>query len=224
MNLLKSVIGVKIELEILQGSSSEIEGTYISQLIDIFDGNILELAIPIHKLRYKKIPVDTLVNVFFHHNENGIMSFTGKIILSNNNKKNSENSIFLILDSEIFPIQRRLHPRFDFSIDLKYSLTSNTTNNGSSSNLTYTKKTTTKNISAGGLLTTLTESFEKGSFIEFELIFVNNIIKITGEVVRSTENKYYSNEYETGIKFIKINKKDHDFLIRYIYEMQKQKV
>lgn len=217
MDSLNYAIGTKLEIEIIDENGLNGEELFISQLIDIIEESILEISTPIHKLGYKKIPPNSMVNLYFHIEDKGLMRLNCQVIENFLNKK---TSILLKIASQLATVQRRQQPRYDFSIDMKYQ-PHNLNNSEEIDNEVMPKITTTKNISAGGVLAILYKNYPKGTLLDIELIFVNISIRVVGEVVRSTENKYYQNEFETGIKFIDMDKTDLDFLVRYLYEMQK---
>lgn len=116
-------------------------------------------------------------------------------------------------------IQRRQYYRFECSIAVKFREYEKTDEEGK----TY-QKGLTKDLSGGGLGLLSEEKIEAGKQLEFELkLDENTTIGFTGKVVRSIlsdlNEKY---RYEHGICFKKIENKDREAVIRFIFNEQRK--
>lgn len=223
MDNLESFIGKKLELEIINNLGKNTGEIYLSQLLDVYNDGHIEISAPINEGRFKLIYTDTKVRVVLNTENFGILSFMSKVI---SNKKGSSSSIYLLVTGKLEPVQRRGYFRLEQTLDLKYSIHANKDHLEICSLPIKPppKKSKTKNISGNGLLILMTEKLDKGELLDVELIFSNTIVKILVQVTYccTSENVFY--KYQAGVKFLKISKKDQDFLVRFIFETQRKRI
>ena len=111
--------------------------------------------------------------------------------------------------------EKRNYIRLDFQLQLNFNK-----EDGSGESF----PAITKNISAEGLRFTSDQKLEKGSKIDFEIDLPNREkpVHFKGEVVwskaASSADKGKKGNYDIGIKFVEVDKKDRNALMLYICE------
>jgi len=118
-------------------------------------------------------------------------------------------------------IQRRQYFRFDCSVFIKYREINIFEDEEENQIL---KKALTRDLSGGGLCLLTDVKLETGKILGFELKLDENLsINFLGTIIRtslSDRNEKYN--YEIGISFKKIENKDREALIRYIFNEQRK--
>lgn len=76
-----------------------------------------------------------------------------------------------------------------------------------------------KNISAGGMLMVCEKEIPKGTMLKIVLNLPDGVLETRAEVVRVTKDKERA-EFEVGTKFLNIDEKEKNRLLKYIYKRQ----
>ena len=115
----KSLLGKKLELEIISASGDKIGQSYSSQLIDVNEDNIVIIA-PIFQTRLKFLVNGTKVKLIYIQENAGVFLITGLVL---DNKKDENVFSFTIKpDSDIKKIQRREYFRIDCFLSGNYCI------------------------------------------------------------------------------------------------------
>jgi c-di-GMP-binding flagellar brake protein YcgR len=210
-------LGLKFELEIYNELDEIIKPSFVSQLEMIIDENRALIAAPIHEGVIYPVRVGSIMNVFFIQNKE---DYRFRAMVSSRGIKDNIAMLNIEIGSEIQRIQRRQFFRFECTVPIKYRIVDFLDAEYEKAPF---KKTSTRDMSGGGLCFAAEEKIEAGTIIECELsLFENKTISFFGKVLRSIirENNK-KGIYEIGIEFKKIENKDREALIGYIFLEQR---
>lgn len=222
-NILKSKLGIKLELELINNLGEKIGQSYVSQLIDADDEHNIEIAAPIHESRLMLITPGTRVRAIFLDDNHGLLSFLGSI--TSREKKESIISLRVKTDGSFEKIQRRNYFRLDCLLDVTYVPYNDQAAENSEEGTPepVPKKAVSRNISGNGASIVIREELLKNSCIELTIWLTKDTsIKAVAKVIRCTLIEgIRDKKYELGLYFTKLTQRDQDVLVKYIFDQQR---
>jgi len=207
-------IGDKVNIKTFNKSSNN---TYVSQVTDISDDDIIEISFPIHKNKtIYFINGEKLLLVI--GKQEAIFEFQAVVV-----EKRHENIpvIRLKVVSEPIRIQRRNFYRLKTIKSIGYRIINNL-NSSEEENIRYDEGIIL-DISEGGLRFCTNKEMQE--YDELEMIIdigVHKGMKLKGIITRKDFNEEKSGLYEYGVRFSEINKQVRNLLMKYIYEEQRK--
>ena len=123
---------------------------------------------------------------------------------------------------ELEKVQRRQYFRLECSLPVKFRVVE-TMNEQHNESIQFSK-TIAGNLSGGGICLLLEEKLELGKLIECEITTdEQDTIRFFGKIVRHEQNDEESKfKYQAGITYIRINNKDREAVIKYIFNEQRK--
>lgn len=220
MKLSEIVIGTKLELELFNSMGEKIRPPLISELEWAENDNSAYIATPIHEGVLYPVRIGTVMTVCFFAKDN-VYRFKAKV----SNRCLKDNIYLLKIEalSVLEKVQRRQFYRFDWSIPVKYRVIESVEPESEVEN-PY-KDGITRDISGGGLSIALKEKVEMEKLVECLLPLRSDFtVKFIGKVVRSVKRNLEASkyDYEIGVSFKKIDNKDREAVIKYIFEEQRK--
>lgn len=217
-------IGTRIELELLNNKGEKVGNTFVSQMLEFQDENLIVISAPIFEGRVIFVPVNVLIRLNFLHHKLGLQGFTAHVI-----QKEYRGNIAVIIikpESGLESIQRRMHFRLDtVSNVLLWPVEADDSDNGEITELVHAdaKKAITKNVSGSGACIVTETNIPRNSYIRVEMDLSGaTIIKAKCKVIRNNlvEDRR-GRRYELGLCFVEISQKDQNNLIKYIFDQQR---
>ncbi|MCX8130304.1 MAG: flagellar brake protein [Clostridia bacterium] len=225
MKLTELTIGNKLELELYDNEGKTIKPTFVSELEWVEDENIAVIAAPIYEGIIYPVPIGTYMEVYFtrKYEDSGrieMYKFRAEVL----GRKTIDNIAVLEVEilSEIEKIQRRQFFRFECSIPIKYRQAVSFISEHNKG-IQY-KKTYTRDISGGGLCFVTEEKLEMNKILEIELTLAEDDVRnFFGTIVRVIKLEDTDRHcYEIGILFRKIDNKDREAIIKFIFVEQRK--
>lgn len=224
MTIFEVSIGTKLEVEIANQYDSKPNQVFISQLLDIIDEKNIVIAAPIFESRLVFIPVGSKIRIVLFHGKYGLLSLP--LAVSSISRNNNIVSYNAVIEGSFEKIQRREHYRLECFISTEYRLIPEHNirewkNPGSTEN--ELKKVVLKNISGSGACIVTDDEVSKDSHLELHIRINNELtIKALCRVLRTAKIETAKTlKYELGVHFDKINPKDQDLIIKYIFDQQR---
>lgn len=235
MNAFDMKIGTQLDLDIINSMGEKVGQTYISQLLNIEDAKNILIACPIHEGNFAFIPVLTHVRITYLDDKHGPLSFTG--LITGKHKEGNIVTIGVKITGNFEKIQRREFFRLDCILDVLYRVIKTPdenspekqddkdkpdSNDSKPLDIEF-KKATTKNISGSGICIITTEKIEKNSLVEV-VINLRKDLSIIAQctVIRSNLLPNRRTRHEVGLKFVNIDERLRNTLIRFIFEEQRK--
>lgn len=216
MNVQDIKIGTKLNIELYNESYEKIPSTFYSKLEAVKGNESVIIYAPMSEGRLYPVHIGWDMNISFVKNQN-LFGFQTKII----NRIILDNLTFLEakVNSDIVKIQRREYFRLSYTQVVEYRLISSVNN----SDISSYKEAYATDISGGGLCLKVGENIKINDVLECKLnIDDNGDIKFLGKVVRLGErDEELIYPQELGIKFLKIDRRDIDRIVRFIFEKQR---
>ncbi|MCX7708907.1 MAG: PilZ domain-containing protein [Clostridia bacterium] len=218
MNLTDLQIGVKLELQLYDENGEAIKPQFVSELEWVEEG-VAFIAAPIHEGVIFPVHIGTTMNVFFIHKDD-LYKFKAKVL--NRGVKDNIAYLKVSLLSELEKIQRRQFFRFECSTPIKYKVLDYYSQKDTSK-IPF-KKATTRDLSGGGLCISTDEKVDLNKLVECELdLDEGKSVKFVGQIVRSDLIKLEDViRYELGVLFKKIEYKDREAVIGFIFREQRK--
>lgn len=225
MNIKSIKLGMKLEINLVNTLGEKVGYTYVSQLEDIIDESQIVIASPIHASRVIYMPAGAMLNLFFIHEKQGLLSFFATI--QNREQRGNLSVLVLSIESPIEKIQRRKFYRLDNVVDAFYRPwyydESDEDIYQLQSDLSLFKKCLTRNISGSGLCIIVYDPIIVGMDLQL-IVPLNEQLTINEKcvVVRSIKSdEIRKPSYELGLHFTSLNKKKHDAIIKYVFQQQR---
>lgn len=220
MTPLEISIGTRLELEILNNSGERVGNVFVSQLLEYQEDGTMVISSPITGSRVVFIPDGVTIRLTFVHPIQGLLGFTA--VVSSKEYRGKIAVMTVKPDAEIIKIQRRMHFRLEIVLDAAI-LPADAADDAEAAEKSEPVRAYTKNISGSGVCLVTEKEFPKYSEIVIELELTDGKqIKAKGIIVRSQMiDVRKGKNYELGVNFTEISKKDQDALIRYIFEQQR---
>lgn len=212
-------IGTKLELEIYNEEGIATKRRFISQLEFVEEKNIAVIAAPISEGVIYPVQVDAVISACFVHG-NALYRFKGRVL-----KRAVKDSLSLLkigVTDDLERIQRREFFRFDDVVSFRFRQVHSLVpeNNGDVPFI----KTYTTNLSGGGVNVLTGQRVENGRLVECELqLKQEEPIRFFGRVVWSEVlGIMEGHKYKTAICFKKIENRDREIVIGYIFNQQRK--
>ncbi len=211
--------GTKLEIEMTDHLGKRTGPVLVSELEWIESDGTLCIAAPIHEGLVYPIRVGTLMNLYFYC-ENEL--FTCSAVVMSRYIKDNLPLLNIQTTSSLEKIQRRQYYRFEYSLPVEYKIVE-TLNSETNEPIPFCK-TITRDIGGGGVSILVIDKAELKNVVECRLsISEEKTVSFFGEVVRvtklSNEEKY---NYNIGISFSKIENKDREEIIKFIFQQQRK--
>jgi c-di-GMP-binding flagellar brake protein YcgR len=213
-------LGTKIELELYDKDGNKMYPVLMSQYESYDDeNNIVEIHIPFFERNFYPIHQYTVMKVTFSK-ENDTYMFKAEAV-----QRFYHDNLTMIKVRPVTPImkiQRRSFFRVDCVVNVRYRVFDKAIPEDRI--MTKFSKAKTKDISGGGICMLTEVRLDKSSYIE-AFIELDKEIRFIGEVVRSHVLRDRGKLlYETGVEFKKIENRDREKIIGYIYEIQRERL
>jgi c-di-GMP-binding flagellar brake protein YcgR len=210
--------GTKIELEMFDENGDKIVPNFASQMENSLDEKTAIIAAPIFEGNIYPLRLGWHFNAYFRIKDD-LYKFRGKIVGRGSNDGIAH--IRIEASGNIIKIQRREFFRFECYVPISYRLVS--IGHIEADNIPY-KNAVTCDLSGGGCAIKLEEEIKLGEIVECKLdLGEDENVYFQGRVVRSVkrrEDPKYG--FEIGILYRKIDYRDKEAVIKYIFEQQRK--
>ncbi len=219
MTLSDIMPGTKLEIEMTDHLGKSTGPVLVSELEWIENDGTLYIAAPIHEGIVYPIRVDTLMNLYFYCDNE---LFTCSAVVISRYIKDNLPMLNIRTTSSLEKIQRRQYFRFEHTLPVEYKIVE-TLNSETNEPIPF-NKSITKDIGGGGVSILIMENAELKNLVECRLsISEEKQVTFFGNVVRVTklniEEKY---NYNIGISFSKIENRDREEIIKFIFQQQRK--
>lgn len=209
--------GTRLELEVFDDFGEKITPTFSSQFEWAVDEVTMVVAAPIFEGNIYPVRIGWFMNVYFTVRDD-LFKFRTRV-LSRGSKDNIAHLKLELID-DIVKIQRREFFRFEYSIPIEYRVVNSI--HEEESEKEPMKPAVTRDLSGGGLCIKLEEQIPLNKIMECRLSLGDlGEVSFFGKVVRSSnrpEDMKY--KYEVGLLFRKIENRDKERIIRFIFREQ----
>ena len=220
MKFVEVETGTKIELELFNKLGETVKPVLVSQYEWMENTNTAIIDAPIQAGTVYPVRIDTLMYVYFIH-KGDLYRFKAKVL----DRGLRENLALLKIGvcSDIERIQRRQFYRFECTLPIRFRMV-DSFDPGLNVKIPF-KNAVTEDISGGGLCVILgDDKLTADELIECELqLEEKSTIRFFGKVVRANAlepgDRY---KYRAGIRFKKIEDRDREIIISYIFQQQRK--
>lgn len=236
MSMRLLVEGNKIDFRQILSKSQVSEGmkpqTYASQILDIYDDNMILVSMPMHHGRIVPFTKGEKYEAFFYTLK-GL--YNCKIEVVERYKSNNMYTMKIALEGSLSKYQRRQYYRLGKTIEIKYTeldserydiIINKRRFPESLSNIGLYTTGNTLDISGGGLRFTGTRHIKTGEkmLVIFEIYSGGEYFKfrLPATVIMSFELENHPGMYEHRICFDNISKVYREILIKYIFEEERK--
>jgi len=222
MSIREVNIGTRLELEVTDSFNSEKSYLYVSQLLDVKDNENIVIAAPIVEGRLAFVPNNAKIAVILNHPRYGLIAFDSTLVSKEN--QDTIAVFYLHISGEFYKIQRRNNYRLETMLDAQYCELKDNVKNSQEACDNKLVKIYTKNISGSGACIVTNVDIDIGSklLMRFQLPDGTEI-ETKCVVVRSMKVDNINNtKYNVGVRFLSMDKKLEDRLIRFIFMKQKE--
>ncbi len=240
-------IGDKIDVKPLGRSGKPVMGarTFVSQLVDFVDADVLNIAAPIVLGRTIPLPVGENFNLCFY-TEKGLYQCNSTVLSNHRDNKTIITIVRITTNLEKF--QRRQYYRLECIHDIEYrqitieeELLDKRLNTNQFSNPDEQAEAKRKlaqldrewipasitDLSGGGARFSSELSHNPGDKLRIKLDFVSGgemkKLVLTANVIYSGRILTRTGAYEHRVEFIDIMQRDRETLIRYIFEQERKR-
>jgi c-di-GMP-binding flagellar brake protein YcgR len=239
-------LGDKIDVKHLDRNGKPVHNakTYVSQLVDFVDSDVINIATPIDQGRIIILNVGENYNLCFY-SKNSLYQ-CNCLVLSNFRENNTVIAVVRIT-TNLEKYQRRQYYRLECIHEIVYHIISyeeeilvHKLKEGKFNNQGEQKESIEKlsvlanewlpasvtDISGGGVRCSSSVQLNQGDKIRVKLDFINptsNPMVIGAVVVSTNRNLNRTGMYEHRIEFQDIAQKDRDQIIKYIFEQERKR-
>lgn len=229
MNAKDIRLGTKLEIEIpdFSAKTQHSPSNYISQLIDVVDGETISIAAPMTEGRLKFLINGLKVVIYFLNSRQELLCFNA--IVREHKKIGPLDTFTLKIEGEFTKIQRRRFYRLETTLSCQYQIETRTLLASELNsdkfvfpqlNQAELKKAFVKNISGSGLCIVVEEELGAGTVLDITVNLEDlALIRVYAEVVRHIKSQ--GQKHELGVHFLKIDRRDADILNKFIFEKQR---
>lgn len=217
-------LGTKIELELYDEDGNRVPPVLISQY-EAYDeeSNVVEIHVPFFEGNIYPVHQYTVMDVIFSK-ENDTYMFKAEAV-----QRFYNDNLAMLKVKPVTPIrriQRRAFFRMDCVLNARYRALGNVIPDDDDEIEGEFLKAKTKDISGGGICMVTNEKLNESSYIEaFVQLNRDNEIRFIGEIVRANETRLRGKPmYETGVEYKKIENRDRERIIGYIFEVQRERL
>lgn len=223
MELSRLETGTKLELELLDDAGERIEPVLVSEFEWYEDNNEAIIAAPIHGGNIYPLHIGARLFAYFLKSRGKeINLYRFEAVVKGREKHDNLHFIKVEMIGDIEKVQRRRFFRLECSLPVKYRLRVSPEND--KNNKAPFLETIACNLSGGGIGLLLEEKLEAGSYIECRIFNdIGTEISFIGQIIRCVKNEIESKfKYRAGIAFVKIDYKDREAIVRYIFKQQRK--
>ena len=213
-------LGTKLELELFNEEGKKIPAVFVSQFCGFNEEqNNMEIYAPIFQGNIYPVTPKMQINVFFSK-EKETFSFKAEAI-----ERVYQGNIAILYIKPVGPIEkveRRSFFRMDCELEVQYrTFKLLLPDNEMHGEFLYSK---TRNISGGGICLVTEDKLETGTFVE-AILKMKQRLRFVGVVVRTIEVKSKGKIiYETGIEFVRIENRDRENIVSYVFKTQRERL
>ena len=219
MKITEVKIGTRLELEVFDDFGEKITPNFSSQLEWADDEDTAVVAAPIFEGNIYPVRIGWKMNVYFISKDD-LYKLRARIL--NRGMKENIAHIKIEILGDIEKIQRREFFRFEYTIPASYRVVESLYDEEKDKE--PMKPAATRDLSGGGVCIKLEEQVNINKLVECELdLGDKKKVSFIGKVVRSTkrpEDPKYG--YEIGILFKKIENRDKEAIIQFIFQEQRK--
>lgn len=213
-------LGTKIEIELYDKNGHKPSTVLVSQYESYDeDSNMMGIHTPFSQGKIYPVHPGAQVSIIFSK-ENETYMFKAEVIY-----RESVEPIPMLWIKPLGPIEkieRRSFFRMDCRLPVQYRVLDSAELDDSEQS--SFGKSYTRDISGGGVRIITKEAYKAGTNIE-AYIEIDRIICFSGTVVRSIQvRKRGEIMYETGIEFNRIENRDREKIISYVFETQRERL
>ena len=209
----KNMVNVGDKIEIIREKNKTIK-FYPSQILDIIEENIFIISGPIYKNEIILLHKQEKIEIGYTVENRGIYVFSAIIL---DREYSPIYKLKIKKSSEVRKYQKRAYYRFETSIPvLKEQI-----NKKGDEDEIIIEECRTKDISGNGLKLLSNLEHKVGDKIICQFDINNETIKIESEIVRLENIDTFDFKYALGIKFIGIEERDRDTIIKFIFEKER---
>lgn len=216
-------LGERVEIEILE--KGEYEGHYLSKIEDIENGKI-HIGLPIEKGHIIPLRVGARININ-SVKKDGVYTFAG-VVLSRYMKPYS--NFVIEYPSKIHRLQRRNYVRITINAAVLFSVIEEKKETEkkeqTEENPPKIEKAVSLNLSGGGLYFISLKNMELGSKLKTTIVLPNStqLKDIVAEIKRKESiGEKGKEKYNYGVEFTEINEKTRDYIITYLFDLQRER-
>lgn len=213
-------LGTKIELVIYDKNGDKLEPVLVSQF-EVFDdkNNLMDIHAPFYGGKFYPIHPKTLMDIIFSK-DGDTYSFQAEAVA-----RGSLGRIILLKVVPVTPIQkieRRYFFRMECVLNVEYkTLNSLQPDENSEAELI---DTVTRDISGGGVCILTDTEMKQGVLVEAYL-HLDRKVRFIGTIARSLKGRENGRQvYHTGIEFKRIENRDREKIISYVFETQRERL
>lgn len=213
-------LGSRIELELYDGNGDKVKPVLVSQY-ETYDEktNLMEVHVPFYEGKIFPVHTGAIMNVIFSKG-NDTYSFQAQAV-----GREYQSSIAILKIKPVSPIERierRSFFRMNCTLEAEYRIIEAFPIDDTDQEPFI--KTVTRDISGGGVCLITPSKLKNGTMLELYLKLERNI-RFIGIVTRSMEVREKGKiTHETGIEFKRIENKDRERIISYVFETQRDKL
>lgn len=223
MKLTQVKVGTRLEIELLDENGFRTAPVMISKFEEAQDETTAIIDVPIFQRQIYPVPVGSELDVYFA-DKSGISSRRFKFRAKVTDRGTIGNLQFLKLElnGKIISAQRRKYFRLEYLRQVDYRVVD--PDNPKGNDEIPFKKALTNNLSGGGIGILLDEKLDIGSTVECILkTDESSQLRFIGSVKRYEEREIKGKiKYLTGIAYIRINEKDREAVIKFIFNEQRK--
>lgn len=217
MTLAELQPGTKLELELYDSLGEKVKPSLVSEFEWLEGDKTAFIAAPIYEGVIYPVRAGTIMDICFI-GDDSLYRFKAKVL--NRGLRDNVAMLKIEIEGGMHKVQRRQFYRFECSLPVRYRLVG-TLNPVYNDDTPFTKAVT-KNLSGGGLSIAINEKIERDKYIECELMLADDkVVRFYGKVVRLIKLDNDLHKYEAGVVFRKIENKDREDIIKYIFQQQR---
>lgn len=216
--------GIKLEIELENDSHQEGSGKLISKLQVKKKGSLM-IDAPFSGALINPLHTGIGINVYFTKRSSAqIDLYRFKARVTGRERAGKLLLLQIVAESDIQMVQRRQFYRLECTLPVRYRLVGEKDCRKGIDTGTEFFKAYTKDISGGGVCVNTEEKLEISRIIECEVFLQeDNPVRFYGNIVRTETNAPDSKyKYLAGVAFRKIEDKDREAIIRFIFEQQRK--
>ncbi len=213
-------LGTKIELELYDSNGDKVRPVLVSQY-ETYDEktNQMEIHVPFHEGRIYPVHSGTIMDVIFSK-DSETYSFKAQAV-----NRETQNGIAILNIkpvSSIEKIERRSFFRMNCTLEAEYRVIETLPIEDTGQEPFF--KTTTRDISGGGVCLVTDSKLKAGTMLEAYLK-LGRKVRFMGIVARSIEVREKGKiVYDTGLEFKMIENRDRERIISFVFETQRDRL
>ncbi len=203
--------GQNIEIETQKDVSSSIR--LKSNVVKVISSDTLVILSPIKDSKIYPIHVGNIINIIFYINNTGKYYFQGEVI-----KRESKNKLSFLYIKQIDNMQKMQRRNF-FRLNIVLNIDIEVIENN---NVIKELQCLTKDISGGGIRFISKEKLPSATLINCKIPIDDEIVEISGKVIRSKKIPDSIISYDIAINFENIEEDIRSKVIKFIFDKQRK--